>query len=54
MIFLILSRHSAGVCVSNDRELDAKKYIAFQVETILNGISAPAGAAVRAPKKAAA
>jgi len=54
MIFLILSRHSAGVCVSNDRELDAQKYITFQVETILNGISAPAGAAVRAGKKAAA
>jgi TetR/AcrR family transcriptional regulator len=54
MIFLILSRHSAGVCVSSDRELDPKKYIAFQVETILNGISAPAGAAVQANRKAAA
>jgi len=54
MIFLILSRHSAGVCVSSDRELDPKKYIAFQVDTILNGISAPVAAAVRAGKKAAA
>ena len=54
MIFLILSRHSAGVCLSSDRELDPKKYIAFQVETILNGISAPAVAAVRASRKAAA
>ncbi|WP_411878146.1 TetR/AcrR family transcriptional regulator [Polaromonas sp. YR568] len=54
MIFLILSRHSAGVCVSSDRELDPKKYIAFQVDTILNGISAPVVAAVRAHRKAAA
>jgi TetR/AcrR family transcriptional regulator len=54
MIFLILSRHTAGICISSDTHLDPQKYIAFQVETILNGISAPAGAAVRAPKKAAA
>ena len=54
MIFLILSRHSAGVCVSSDRELDPKKYIAFQVDTILNGISAPAVAANRPHKKVAA
>jgi TetR/AcrR family transcriptional regulator len=54
MIFLILSRHTAGICISSDTKLDPQKYIAFQVETILNGISAPAGAAVRAPRKAAA
>ena len=54
MIFLILSRHSAGVCVSSDSELDPKKYIAFQVDTILNGISAPAVAANRPHKKVAA
>lgn len=54
MIFLILSRHSGGVCLSSDTELDPQKYIAFQVETILNGISAPAGIAVRAHRKAAA
>lgn len=53
MIFLTLSRHSAGVCVSSDRDLDPKKYIAFQVQTILNGISAPA-AADQAGTKAAA
>ncbi|WP_411882447.1 TetR/AcrR family transcriptional regulator [Polaromonas sp. YR568] len=53
MIFLTLSRHSAGVCVSSDREMDPKKYIAFQVDTILNGISTPAVAA-RANRKAVA
>lgn len=53
MIFLILSRHSAGVCLSSDSDMDPKKYIAFQVDTILNGISAPAVAA-RANRKAAA
>jgi TetR/AcrR family transcriptional regulator len=53
MIFLILSRHSAGACLSSDSDLDPKKYIAFQVDTILNGISAPAVAA-RANRKAAA
>jgi TetR/AcrR family transcriptional regulator len=53
MIFLILSRHSGGVCLSSEIDLDPQKYIAFQVETILNGISAPAVAAA-ANRKAAA
>ncbi|SFU85010.1 transcriptional regulator, TetR family [Polaromonas sp. YR568] len=54
MIFLILSRHTAGVCLSTDMELDPKKYIAFQIETILNGIGAPAASAAQANRKAAA
>jgi TetR/AcrR family transcriptional regulator len=54
MIFLILSRHSAGICLSSDMELDPQKYIAFQVQTILGGISAPTIAAAQASKKAAA
>jgi TetR/AcrR family transcriptional regulator len=54
MIFLILSRHTAGICISSDADLDPQKYIAFQVETILNGISAPAGAAAQSIRKAAA
>ncbi|MEO7888312.1 MAG: TetR/AcrR family transcriptional regulator [Polaromonas sp.] len=54
MIFLILSKHSAGVCLSENILLDPKKYLAFQVETILNGISAPAATAVRQPVKAQA
>jgi AcrR family transcriptional regulator len=54
MIFLILSRHSAGICLSSNAVLDPQKYIAFQVQTILNGISAPAVAVAQAGKKAAA
>jgi TetR/AcrR family transcriptional regulator len=44
------------VCLSSDKDLDPKKYIEFQVQTILNGISVavPAGAAVQAGKKAVA
>lgn len=53
MIFLILSRHSAGICLSNEVDLDPKTYIATQVDAILNGISAPAGSAVQPAKKAA-
>ena len=54
MIFLILSRHSAGICLSNEVDLDPKKYIAAQVDAILNGIGAPAGSAVQPARKAAA
>ena len=57
MIFLILSRHTAGICISSDTNLDPKKYIDFQVQTILGGISLPAATAVAAAqpsKKAAA
>ncbi|AYQ26685.1 MULTISPECIES: TetR/AcrR family transcriptional regulator [unclassified Polaromonas] len=53
MIFLILSRHTAGICISSDTTLDPKKYIDFQVQTILGGISAPAATAP-ATRKAAA
>ena len=47
MIYLILAKHSTGVCVRNDIELDPKKYIASQVSLILYGMSstAPDGAA---------
>ncbi len=54
MIFLILSRHTAGICISSDTNLDPKKYIDFQVKNILNGISVPAAPVATANKKAAA
>ncbi|MEO5658194.1 MAG: TetR/AcrR family transcriptional regulator [Polaromonas sp.] len=38
MIFLMLSRHSMGVCIPDHDELDPKKYIASQIGIILNGI----------------
>lgn len=39
MMFLILSRHSMGVCIPNHAELDPKQYIASQLSIILNGLS---------------
>jgi TetR/AcrR family transcriptional regulator len=54
MIFLILSRHSAGICLSNEVDLDPKKYISTQVDAILNGIGAPAGSTLQPAPKAVA
>ncbi|MGH9650798.1 MAG: TetR/AcrR family transcriptional regulator [Terriglobales bacterium] len=51
MIFLILSKHSMGVCVRDDVELDPKKYIAAQLSTILYGLSIPVGT-YQGPEKA--
>ena len=41
MIFLMLSRHSSGVCIPDHITLDPKKYIATQLEIVLHGISVP-------------
>ena len=38
MIYLIIAKHSTGVCVCNGIELDPKKYIAAQLDTILYGM----------------
>ena len=40
MIFLILSRHSMGVCVAEVCALEPQKYIASQLDIVLHGISA--------------
>ena len=40
MIFLMLAKHSAGVCVQNTADLDPKKYIASQLDTLLAGLCA--------------
>ena len=40
MIFLMLAKHSAGVCVQNTTDLDPKKYIASQLDTLLAGMGA--------------
>ncbi|MDB5966905.1 MAG: transcriptional regulator, TetR family [Polaromonas sp.] len=42
MMFLILARHSAGVCVLDTVDLDPKKYIATQLDAILYGVSTTA------------
>ncbi len=39
MIFLIISKHSGGVCSPRDTPLDPKKYIDSQVSMILYGMS---------------
>ena len=42
MNFLILSKHSSGVCVSNHIRLEPQKYIASQLKTLLYGMTLPA------------
>ncbi|UUZ73445.1 TetR/AcrR family transcriptional regulator [Polaromonas sp. P1(28)-8] len=39
MVFLMLSKHSMGVCIRDDIGMDPKKYVAMQVNTILYGMS---------------
>lgn len=41
MIFLMLSKHSAGVCVGGPDGLDPAKYLAAQIATLLHGMSQP-------------
>lgn len=38
MIYLIISKHSAGICVPSGMALDPKKYIESQVSMILHGL----------------
>jgi hypothetical protein len=38
MIFLIMMKHSLGACVPQDYPLDPERYIAAQVETLLQGL----------------
>ena len=38
VIFLMIAKHSEGVCCSRTFELDPEKYIASQVDTILYGV----------------
>jgi TetR/AcrR family transcriptional regulator len=37
MIFLIMMKHSLGVCVPQDYPLDPERYVSSQVETLLQG-----------------
>ena len=39
VMFLMLAKHSAGVCCSTQLELDPQKYIAAQLDAILYGLS---------------
>ena len=40
MVFLMIAKHSEGVCVSSKFALDPKKYIAALLSTILRGLAA--------------
>jgi TetR/AcrR family transcriptional regulator len=43
MIFLMLAKHSSGVCVCSAVDIDPKKYIAAQLNAILYGLTASTG-----------
>ncbi len=52
MIFLTLSKHSAGICVSSNMPLDPEKYIASQLRTLLYGLSVSGPAPLPSTPKA--
>ena len=54
MIFLVLAKHSTGVCVQANFEMDPKKYIAAQLATMLYGMSVPVGDTAHKSRKAPA
>lgn len=52
MVFMILSQHSMGVCMPNNLTLDPQKYIAAQLDILLNGMRAAPGDARQGDPKA--
>ena len=54
MNFLILAKHSMGVCVPDNIALDPEKYIASQLAMLLHGMSISPGDASPNPRKAPA
>jgi AcrR family transcriptional regulator len=53
MIFMMLSRHSKGICIPQGLELDPQRYLASQLDIILHGLSprpADGAAAASTPK----
>lgn len=50
MIFLMLARHSLSVCVPKNFEMDPKKYIATQLNTLLHGLSLSPRDAAQGPE----
>lgn len=52
MIYLLLAKHSAEICVPGDVVLDPKKYIASQLDIILPGMLARPGLAAASAKAA--
>jgi TetR/AcrR family transcriptional regulator len=41
MLFLMLWKHSAAVCVDGQSQLDPEKYLAIQADNVLHGLCAP-------------
>jgi TetR/AcrR family transcriptional regulator len=41
MIFLMLWKHSAMICVDDQAEIDPEKYLAIQAATVLHGLNMP-------------
>jgi hypothetical protein len=41
MMFLMLWKHSAMVCVDDRSDIDPEKYLAIQAETVLHGLRTP-------------
>ncbi len=41
MMFLMLWKHSAAICVDGESDIDPQKYLALQTEIVLNGLRAP-------------
>jgi AcrR family transcriptional regulator len=52
MIFLIMMKHSLGVCVPQDYPLDPDRYLASQVETLLRGLCVRPDDAAERPTEA--
>jgi AcrR family transcriptional regulator len=51
MVFLMMMKHSLGVCVPEDYPLDPERYIAAQVDTLLHGLIVRGGKSDGAPRK---
>lgn len=49
MIFLVMMKHSLGACVPQEHPLDPERYIASQVDLLLNGLCARTGEAGEKP-----
>ncbi len=52
MIFLILAKHSSGICVRNDTPLDPDRFIASQLAIVLHGLSRGADSGLDAGRPA--
>ena len=52
MLFLLMWKHSLGACVPNNTPIVPEDYITAQIQTILQGLCAPASAQLNKDRKA--